>query len=226
MAKVKINQILDIANGILEDVYGYRITKLPPKEIINGKGSRKESTQQHWILTKTLQNDYLKFIQEASWLNTSKSLFYSELNEVRHDYRNNKEDFPTFKSDQDLITSGIVLTIVSLIIVHSNKMNEPELLGILHKEFGLDLNKTIPVIEATPQEFLKTLDKMDYVNRLVVAIENGEPVVEYSVGRRAKSEFTKEDFITFLRILYDVEEDAAPEFVVRMGQSLEPVFGK
>jgi hypothetical protein len=23
-----------------------------------------------------------------------------------------------------------------------------------------------------------------------------------------------------------VEEDAAPEFVVRMGQSLEPVFGK
>lgn len=225
-SKVKIADIIHRADEILKDTYGYRIQTLGKKETINAKGTRKDSTQEAWGLVNNLTNEYNRFIQEAIWLTVSSKEFYSELSEKRGDYRNDKEKYFTLKSEHELIFSGVALTIVGLLVVHGNKMDEVELMNILKNDFGFDQNKQLDVLGITPIELLKQLDKTEYINRLVVAMDNGEPVVEYSVGRRAKLEFPKNNFIEFLRLLNNIQDDEMESFTKSTEAALEVVYGK
>ncbi len=220
--RANFQQALNLANSILNDTFGLTIEELPPKKSLND-GKKKESKTQQYILVNQLQDPYLKFQLESQWLSKSNALFQSELMEKRHDYRNNKELYPALSTDEDLVFSGLALAIVAIIMVSNNHINQVELIKIMRETFGVDPNTELEVLNITIEEFLKKLDKSDYVNRSCIKNDN-EEVVEYSVGRRAKSEFNRESFIAFTQIIYN-EPDGSPEFLAQINATIDATFG-
>lgn len=143
--------------------------------------------------------------------------------EQRHDYRDNRELYPTLANDEELVFSGLALATVAIIMVSNNHINQVELIQIMRNTFGVDPNKELDVLGITIEEFYKRLDKTDYVNRSVIRVEN-EEIVEYSVGRRAKAEFNRESFVAFAQIIYN-EPDGSPEFLAQINATIDATFG-
>lgn len=176
-----------------------------------------------YVLVNRIEDPYLKFQLESQWLAKSNSLFQSELMEQRHDYRDNRELYPTLANDEELVFSGLALATVAIIMVSNNHINQVELIQIMRNTFGVDPNKELDVLGITIEEFYKRLDKTDYVNRSVIRVEN-EEIVEYSVGRRAKAEFNRESFVAFAQIIYN-EPDGSPEFLAQINATIDATFG-
>lgn len=147
----------------------------------------------------------------------------SELLEARHDYRNNKAEYPTLSTDQDLAASGLTLATLFTIIVSNNHINEVELLTNMSENFGVDPTKNLDIVNMPIVDFYKMLDKSDYVDRNVIKADN-EEIVEYSVGRRGKAELTRNDFIDFAKIIYD-DPEGSPEFLAQVNATIDATYG-
>lgn len=221
-SKVNFSEALYQANRILNDTFGLTIDTLPAKQTVS-QGKKKESKTQQYILINRLKDPYLKFILESQWLPKANAQFQSELMESRHDYRSNKQLYPSLSTDQELVFSGLALVTVTIIMVSSNHINEVELMEIMRKSFGVDPNENLEVLQISVKDFFKLLDKTDYVNRSVIRADN-EEIVEYSVGRRAKAEFPRESFVELAKIIYDEPEDS-PEFITMVNATIDTTFG-
>lgn len=219
-----LDQAMLDAQKLLHDIYGFQLKPLPFKETTNPQGNTTVSKTQQYVLLSALQDEYLRFIQESNWLRTSTYLFESELLEKRGDYRNSREDAPVLTSDQQLMVQGLALTVVSLIVVNGNHMNETDLMKTLVENFGFQLNKDLDIIQMTPLNLLKLLDKYEYVSRTVIKNEQDE-IVEYKIGRRALLEFDRDSFVEFVKILFDEPEDD-PAFIKLIDATIENAYGK
>ncbi|CCH45228.1 Non-structural maintenance of chromosome element 3 [Wickerhamomyces ciferrii] len=228
-AKVNFNSALKQANDLLEDTFGLSISELPVKAGKNNSDSSKKKdnkpqSSQQYVLTNKIVDPYARFQLESQWLSKANSLFQSELMEERHDYRNNKETYPTLTTDKNLVSNGLTLMIISIIMVSNNHISEGELLTILNENFGINTNTPLEILNIPILDFFKILDKQEYLIRSSLKSDN-EEIVEYSIGRRSKIEFNKESFVEFARIIYNEGDDESDEFLNRVYATIDSTFG-
>jgi hypothetical protein len=212
------------ADQILKDVYGYVLREMPPKVTTNAQGKKSVSKTRQWTLLNILKDGYLRFHQESQWLRMSTNLFTSELMYEKHDYRDSKEKYPHLNTDEDLTFMGLAITVIMIVVVNNNHMNEIELLQVLNEHFGVAITEPLPILSLTPVEFLRHLDKQEYVNRTMIKADN-EEVVEYSIGRRGLLELDRETFTELTQILFD-EHEERPEFTKLVDATIEAAYDK
>lgn len=218
--KIKFDSLFARADSILQDTYGYKFMEMPAKK---SKGKVIKSGKKMWVLVNTMKDNYLRFQQEVQWLRTSAELFGSELMDEAHDYRNSREAHPHMGTEEELMLRGLALAIVMIIVVSGNHMTEEELLRVLQNSFGMDVTAPIKVLNITPVELLKQLDRQEYVNRTELRSDT-EVTTEYNVGRRGISEVDREAFTELTQILYD-ESEEGPEFTKLVNATIQATYG-
>lgn len=222
MSHLKFRDVFDTACAYLDTCLGYNLVELPKKKIFTTKGTR-ESTTTGYVLINSLDDAKAKYVLEKYALDQSKKLYESELNDERGDYKGDKDIFPSLNSDEKLMNNGLILLIISIIILSENSINQEELIKILTNIYGITEVTKFSISQKTILEFLKDLDKQEYVYRKVTKGGQNDDVVEYSLGRRGREEFNKDSFIDFARIIMD-EREENPEFFKIVNTSIEAAY--
>lgn len=227
MSQAPFDKVFALANEKLVDIYGYRATPLVSK---SSTTTTKKPDQ--YVLANVMDQSYAKFQMENQWMPKSALLFQSELNQQRHDYRNNKQVNPSLKSEEELVLDGVAIVVVSIIMVSNNHINETELFDILDKSFGINDTDTLPVVNVSRTELMKLLDRYEYVNKVETgAKDSSDKVTEYTVGRRALVELDRDSITELMKIIYgesgDDEEETQPNpFMAQVRATIEPTFGR
>ncbi|KAH3681912.1 hypothetical protein WICPIJ_007108 [Wickerhamomyces pijperi] len=207
LSEVKFKEAFETARLFLDSCLGYKLVDLPAKLSSTAK-SPKASSSKTYMLISNIEDEHARFIIESKAQEQGHRLFASELNHERKDYRNDKDLNPTFNSDEKLMNNGVILLILSIIILSENSIMEEELTRIFKDIYGIGEVTKFPIAEINILEFLKILDKQEYVHRKVTrGSTSDQEVVEYMLGRRAKAEFDRDSFISFARIIMDEAED-------------------
>ncbi|SCU86846.1 LAMI_0D03818g1_1 [Lachancea mirantina] len=113
-----------------------------------------------------------------------------------------------FSTDVKLAMQGLTLVVIVLVLLSKNNILHNELLAHL-ATFGVPTDgQRIPILEIPVDEFLKRLDKQEYITSTQERAQDGsETVVMYRLGRRAQLEFDKQALVSVCRDLFRGSQD-------------------
>lgn len=216
-------QVYEVINLILMDIYGYTLYALPPKPNFqkgNNKpnGSSEDKTghkADHFILLNKLPNapnfNEFKLLQNIR--------IYDET-VINEEYMGNDMSLPSNNTlenklsvDQDTIMHGLIGVTLTIILFSKNNILHQELMNRLNT-FGVPTDGTrIPILNWTIEEFLKMLERSEYIIKLEEKSDLEEESILYRVGRRTQAEFTLENLTAMVREITGLDSQQAPSLM-------------
>lgn len=228
--RVKFELMFPIVQGILKNVYGLQLVSVPEKVVKKSKKrAATDSQAQTQEQTQTLQQTNIlgqgdvpagktfaliscltanaRTVLGEIWNNSSKRKIPNGRNEDDQMFlipKYKKTHSPT--SNIELIKSGVLVIIISLIILSEGRISETELLKKLQK-FGLSesLNSRNSSINLSTMELIQDFIKREYFNKEGVTttegIVNGN-LINYTLGRRLLIEFTAQSMYELVQNIY------------------------
>lgn len=239
-------QVYEVINLILMDIYGYVLHALPPKPNVqktakntgntttpaNGNGSVKDETKaghraDHFILLKNLPQapnfDEFKLLQNIR--------VYDEMI-VNEEYIGDDMSLPSNNTlenklsvDQDTVMQGLLAVTLTIVLFSKNNILQQELMTNLNS-FGIPTDGTrIPILNWTIDEFLKSLEKSEYIVKLEEKSDLDEESILYRIGRRTQAEFTVENLTSMVREITGLDHKQAPTLLNDIQLSIGDAYG-
>ncbi|CAL9734556.1 non-structural maintenance of chromosome element 3 [Monosporozyma servazzii] len=235
-SRFPFKEMYDVINMILMDIYGYYLHALPPRSTgqrnqTNPVTSTEENPSHrsdHFILLKKLPAahnfDKFKSIQNSS--------VYGETI-VNEEYVGDDMSLPSNSTlgnrlgvDQDMVMQGLLGVTLTIILFSKNNILHQELMNKL-KSFGIPIDGTrIPILNLTIDEFLKVIERGEYIVKLAEKSDLEEESIVYSVGRRTQAEFPLESLTGMVREITGLDSQQAPTLMEDIQLSIGDAYTK
>lgn len=232
----QFKKLYEIINMILMDVYRYHLHALPPKlnpqkvnaNPTNANKDKSGFRADHFILIKKLPHaqsfDEFKLLQNIS--------MYDE-KIVNEEYIGDDMSLPSNNTlenqlsvDQDTVMQGLLGVTLTIILFSKNNILHEELMLKL-KSFGVPIDGTrIPIIDLTIGEFIKTIEKGEYIVKIEEKSDLEADSILYRIGRRTQVEFTLENLTGMIREITGLDEKQAPTLMEDIQLSIGDAYGK
>ncbi|CAL9729753.1 non-structural maintenance of chromosome element 3 [Monosporozyma unispora] len=232
----QFKKLYEIINMILMDVYRYHLHALPPKlnpqkvnaNPTNANKDKSGFRADHFILIKKLPHaqsfDEFKLLQNIS--------MYDE-KIVNEEYIGDDMSLPSNNTlenqlsvDQDTVMQGLLGVTLTIILFSKNNILHEELMLKL-KSFGVPIDGTrIPIIDLTIEEFIKTIEKGEYIVKIEEKSDLEADSILYRIGRRTQVEFTLENLTGMIREITGLDEKQAPTLMEDIQLSIGDAYGK
>ncbi|CAH2353907.1 hypothetical protein CLIB1423_13S01596 [[Candida] railenensis] len=244
--RTKFDIMFQFVQDILKNVYGLQLVHVADKVIAtSSRGKRAKVSSNNSKKSSNSNNDANSangaknsvYSRTFCLVNTLPSEARNVLGEIWQEEANQKipngrnEDdqqyfLPKYKqtvtagSNSELIKSGILLLVVSVIVLSENRISETELLKQL-KKFGLSESviEKNSSLNMTTVELLSEFVKRDYLEREGQASD----FVDYTLGRRLSAEFEPKSLYEFISNLYGEGFDL--DVQAKTMNSIERSFG-
>ncbi|KAK6454972.1 MAGE family-domain-containing protein [Scheffersomyces xylosifermentans] len=214
--KFGLDSLITETKKTLENVYGLTLVEVPVvKKRDDKKPGRvqKASTtnkgKQPYAIVNCLAPQSRKILGEL-WLNPS------NFEAQEPDVHSEKYFIPKYKktdaplSNYELVKTGIMLYIISLIILSENYLHEVDIIRNL-KKMGIseNLNEKNSAINMNLQELLSELIRKEYIVKETAkgAVES-EDQHNYTLGRRSLVEFPPENVVEYIKEIYGEKFDS------------------
>lgn len=205
--KVLFEQI----NLILDDVYGYQLSGIPPRNLNKNKEFKLDHRADQFILLNKL--DVCARLNQFQ-LDFGDQLYESMVIEEEYMGQDNMLNMDNvinnnLGNERELCMRGVLTVVLCVILFSKNSILQEELYKFL-EQFGIptDGNK-IPILETTLPELLKTLERKEYIQRQVENTRLEVETVLYSVGRRTQWEFNVHSLTQLVMQVMAVEDSAS-----------------
>ena len=215
-------QIYEVINLILMDIYGYTLHALPPKpnfqknnKLDDSNEDKKGHRAEHFILLNKLPDapnfNEFKLLQNIH--------VYDET-VIDEEYMGNDMSLPSNNTlenklsvDQDTVMHGLIGVTLIIILFSKNNILHQELMNKLNT-FGVPTDGTkIPILNWTIEEFLKMLERREYIIKLEEKSDLEEESILYRIGRRTQAEFTLENLTAMVREITGLDSQQAPSLI-------------
>lgn len=186
-----------------------QLTSINENESTRKKNTRSSKSSGSYILISTLSETQKLLLNE--FFERSAIKYFDNVHEDMKTL-DDKQNLPF--TDSNLVSNSLIIIIVSIVALSSNNMNEKELLQYLSNHFGIKEDTKLPNVynisgggtslpgeKITMSEFLRIMEKQEYLNK-VVEKSDDLTLIEYSLGRRAKTEFPKESLVKFVQQMF------------------------
>lgn len=185
--KVLFEQI----NAILDDVYGYQLCGIPPRNLNKSKEYKLDYRADQFILLNKLplctrfNRFQLAFSDQLYDFTIIDEEYIVEDNVLSVDNVMNNN----MSNERELCFKGVLTVILCIVLFSKNSILQEELFSFL-EQFGIptDGNK-IPILDWTLVELLKVLERKEYIQSQVENTALDLETVLYSIGRRTQWEF-------------------------------------
>lgn len=244
--RTKFDTMFQFVQDILKSVYGLQLVHVADKVIATSLRSKRAKVSSNSSKKSSSGNNNTNSANGAKnsvssrtfcLVNTLPSEARNVLGEIWQEEANQKipngrnEDdqqyfLPKYKqtvtagSNVELIKSGILLLVVSVIVLSENRISETELLKQLEK-FGLSesIVEKNSSLNMTTAELLSEFVKRDYLEREGQASD----FVDYTLGRRLSAEFEPKSLYEFILNIYGEGFDL--DVQAKTMNSIERSFG-
>ncbi|KAK5963133.1 Smc5-Smc6 complex subunit NSE3 PWA37_004836 [Arxiozyma heterogenica] len=215
-------QVYEVINFILMDIFGYTLHALPPKPNFQKNNKSNGSTEDktgykadHFILLNKLPHaptfNEFKLLQNIR--------IYDETI-IDEEYMGNDMSLPSNNTlenklsvNQDTVMHGLIGVTLTIILFSKNNILHQELMNRLNT-FGVPTDGTrIPILNWTIDEFLKMLEKREYIVKLEEKSDLEEESILYRIGRRTQAEFTLENLTAMVREITGLDSQQAPSLM-------------
>lgn len=219
-SRFPFKQMYEVINMILMDIYGYTLHALPPRSNghrnqANAVASMEEKSghrSDHFILLKKLP--VARHFDEFQTAENSN--VYGEMI-VNEEYVGDDMSLPSNNTlenrlsvDQDMVMQGLLGVTLTIILFSKNNILHQELMNKL-KSFGVPTDGTrIPILNWTIDEYLKMIEKGEYIVKLEEKSDLEEESIVYCIGRRTQAEFTLENLTGMVREITGLDLQQAP----------------
>lgn len=203
-----LDLIIKRVNAELEKVYGLTLVETP---VIQKRQPEKKSRVTKTTNVKVKQPFAIVSCLEPKSKKVLGELWQTSTNvNPEADAHGSKYFVPKYKktegplSNIELVRTGIMLYIVSMLILAENYLLEDDLeRGMERMGISKDLNKRNSNLGMNLQELVSDLIKKDYINKEVSkgTVESENRVI-YSLGRRSLVEFPPQAVVEYVRVLY------------------------
>lgn len=196
---VKLAEVLPLCQKILQDTFGFQLQEVP---LTDKKGNK---TGVIYVLGSCLEPKDKKFLAQF-WDSSSEKYFLQ-----RTDLQEFKANEQLPLEGSELASNGYLTIVLACVVLSSNNINKGDLLGYFHNEFGIASDDTLPGLfnnseKVTLEEYFGILEKQDYLHKTVEKTDDGE-IQDYSLGRRAKAEFSFQSLLALVSKITDQELD-------------------
>lgn len=224
---VLIDIIINASVSVLRDVYGVTLIETPVKPDAKRP---KTKVKQPMVLVSCLENESRQVLGEL-WQKSRHFEVPNNRGSSENQYlipKYEKTDTPM--ANHELIKTGIMVAVVSLLIVSENRVAESELTRYM-KQFGLSDNLNIrnSNYNLNLSELLADMVKREYLAKEVTkGRSESDTLVEYTLGRRSLIEFSPQSVFDYIKAVYGDKFDtnAAERTLVTIeasyGVSLSP----
>lgn len=222
--RVKFDNLLKEVNEVLEGVYGLSIQQMPNVSKNSGKiNGIQNKAKQTYCVVSCLSNSSKQVLNELWSANINDWPLSRKLHENQYFLfkKINKEPMKNI----ELVKSGILLLILSVLVISENHLSEQELVKTL-KRYGLSENLNIrnSNLNLNLYDLLSEFRKKDYIEREIVkGSTEAENNTVYYLGKRALTEFPPESMFEYLKVLYldSFDELTAKKIIV----TIERAYG-
>lgn len=209
---IPIDLVLQASKNVLRDVYGVSLVETPPTKVEERKPRSKiAKVKQPMVLVNCLEKESRQVLGEL-WLKSRHFEVPNNRSSGESQYlipKYEKTDTPM--ANHELIKTGIMVMIVSLLILSENRLPETELIRYM-KQFGISDNLNIrnSNYNLNLTELVGDLVKREYLNKEVTKgrIES-ETFTEYTLGRRSLVEFSPQSVFDYIKTIYGEKFDAS-----------------
>ncbi|ABN66081.2 predicted protein, partial [Scheffersomyces stipitis CBS 6054] len=197
-----LDLIIKRVNAELEKVYGLTLVETPPEKKSRVTKTTNVKVKQPFAIVSCLEPKSKKVLGELWQTSTNVN--------PEADAHGSKYFVPKYKktegplSNIELVRTGIMLYIVSMLILAENYLSEDDLeRGMERMGISKDSNKRNSNLGMNLQELVSDLIKKDYINKEVSkgTVESENRVI-YSLGRRSLVEFPPQAVVEYVRVLY------------------------
>lgn len=226
-ARIPFNTLISEVNNILEDIYGYNLVGLPPKLGANVGASQNTGTNNsnpngnhkdeksvtkasRFILLNTMRN-----VPELDdlLLDQSSSLYRSVLLDENYTQENLNSSGTvgnTLGTQQDLVFKGLLTVVICIVVFSKNNILQQELFQYL-ESYGVPTDGSkIPILNWTIDEFVKTLDRREYVVRTEQNSDVEGNITSYRIGRRTQQAFDLDALVEMMRQVLGLDANQNP----------------
>ncbi|KAI5950383.1 hypothetical protein KGF57_004346 [Candida theae] len=239
--RFKSDLLLDDAIAILENVYGLTLVDAPTikqekkfqadlskkqaKDETridandgNGKNVKKQPPKNRFFLTSNLSKPAQEVLGELWMKPIDKSLDMSKIGDTRFFLpRYGKSKLP--KSNSELVKTGIMMLITTLVVLSENHIMESQLIRSL-KRFGISESENFKNtnLNMNWKEILKELVSRDYLNQVPLdakssstttttssSSSSSDKIFAISLGKRSLIEFPPSSVYEYIKTLYGSE---------------------
>lgn len=210
--KVTGNVLIKEAKKILQEVYGLSLEdvssstdkqKTKPESDQPATKMRKTSGKGPYVMVSTLLVQSRNILGEL-WNKDLRISFKKPDLTSKGFFLPLYEKTPAPGSHYDLVKTGIMLLIISMIILNENHIQETILLTKL-KKFGIsdNLNQKNSNINMNSKDLLNDLTDKEYLLRKKLKGRTElEDIHDYSLGKRSLAEFTPQGVFEYIKIIY------------------------
>lgn len=224
LSRCPLADLLVVVNEQLNVVFGYELigisdlkqstssTKLEPQQKLGKDKNLKSKDINYFVLINKLKP--LKVLEEFKMQQATEDYIkhISEPYEAEMDGESNDEDElalnntikSQFDTRENLIMKGILSVVLCVILFSRNNALEADLYQQLQK-FGIPENGTVPILDISMDDVLKTFINQQYVEKLEQSAETGGVVVTYHIGRRTRYEFDFDSLVSLIKDIMDLD---------------------
>ncbi|CCK70997.1 Smc5-Smc6 complex subunit NSE3 KNAG_0F03350 [Huiozyma naganishii CBS 8797] len=227
--KIPMRVIIEHVNGILWDVYGFRLLGIPP---------RGESSTAQPALADPSKADHFLLVNKLPWRKHFDEFKLSQVSStydkliVDGEYVGGEMSLSDATAagtklgvDEDLVCKGLTAVALSIILFSRNNIVQRELLHHL-SEFGIPIDGTrIPILEWSIDEFLRWLERREYVVRAQDKTDLEGSSTLYRTGRRTQTEFPLPSLVQLVRETMALTPEQAATLEDDIRQSVADAYG-
>lgn len=226
--RIPFSTLLSEVNNILEDIYGYKLIGLPPKvgtnmgpsqNVGNSTSNTSDNNKDDKTTTKAsrfILLNVMKSIPELdeTLLDQSSSLYKSVLgdeNGVQENLNSSDTVGSTLSTHHDLVFKGLLTVVICIIVFSRNNILQQELFQFL-ESYGVPTDGSkIPILNWNIDEFIKTLDRKEYVVKIEQNSDVEGNITSYRIGRRTQWEFGIDALVEMMRQVLELDASQIPQ---------------
>lgn len=218
-------KLIEEANIILKEVYGLSIEEISSTNTTNNKQKIKPDKEQPAtkIRKTTTSGSKGPYVIVCNLLSESRNILGELWNkDLRISFKKSDitsrlfflpeyEKTPAPGSHYELVKTGIMLVIISMVILNENHIQEVILFKKL-KKFGIsdNLNQKNSNINMNAKDLLNDLTDKDYLLRKKLKGRTElEDIYDYSLGKRSLVEFSPQGVFEYIKIIYGDDYDSS-----------------
>ncbi|RCK59307.1 Non-structural maintenance of chromosome element 3 [Candida viswanathii] len=219
--KVTTGKLIEEANAVLKLVYGLTIEDVSSSNTTDKQKTKPEKEQPATKMRKTASSKG-PYIIVSNLLAESRNILGELWNRdlrttfKRSDLGGRKFFLPDYErtlapgANYDLVKTGIMLVVISMVILNENHIQETTLFRKLRK-FGIldDLNRKNSNINMNAKDLLNDLTQKEYLLRKKLKGRTElEDIFDYSLGKRSLVEFSPQGVFEYIKMIYGDNYDS------------------
>ncbi|CCG23991.1 hypothetical protein CORT_0E04040 [Candida orthopsilosis Co 90-125] len=218
--RFKTDSLLDDAIAILQNIYGLTLVDAPtvkqerkfhssqrkqtePLNSANGdKNSKRQLPRNRFFLASSLSKQAQEVLGELWMKKVDSSLDKTKIGDARF-FIPKYTKSPLPRSNSDLVKTGIMILVTTLVILSENHIMESQLIRSL-KKFGISesVNMKNTNLNMNWDDILKELVSREYLTKVQLDASANDKIYSISLGRRSITELTPMGVYGYIKTLY------------------------